>query len=278
MIIWLASYPKSGNTWVRLFLEALIFSKEKNLDINKANIRQFPLRRDFHGLTNNVNNINEFISNSIVSQEKVNLDNKIKFFKTHNAYWKSGNYSFTNEENTLGVIHIVRDPRNIITSLKNHFDIINYHEALKMITNEKMITGSIDKDKENELPVVISSWSNHYKSWKKMKKNYLLVKYEELLNNSYVEFRKITNFLEKNYDMNFSEEQINIAIKKCNFDSLSLQEDKQGFIESAINKNNKKKKFFFLGPKNNWEMLLDNKIVNQLQIEFKNEMLELEYL
>lgn len=121
MIIWLASYPKSGNTWVRLFLEALIFSKEKNLDINKANIRQFPLRRDFHGLTNNVDNINEFISNSIVSQEKVNLDNKIKFFKTHNAYWKSGNYSFTNEENTLGVIHIVRDPRNVITSLKKSF-------------------------------------------------------------------------------------------------------------------------------------------------------------
>ena len=278
MIIWLASYPKSGNTWVRLFLEALIFSKEKNLDINKVNIRQFPLRRDFRGLTNNVDNINEFISNSIVSQEKVNLDNKIKFFKTHNAYWKSGNYSFTNEENTLGVIHIVRDPRNVITSLKNHFDIINYHEALKMITNEKMISGSIDKDKENELPTVISSWSNHYKSWKKMKKNYLLIKYEKLLNNSYDEFRKITNFLEKNYGMNFNEEQINIAIKKCNFDSLSLQEDKQGFIESAINKNNKKKKFFFLGPKNNWEMLLDKKIVNQLQIEFKSEMLELEYL
>ena len=278
MIIWLASYPKSGNTWVRLFLEALIFSKEKNLDINKVNIRQFPLRRDFRGLTNNVDNINEFISNSIVSQEKVNLDNKIKFFKTHNAYWKSGNYSFTNEENTLGVIHIVRDPRNVITSLKNHFDIINYHEALKMITNEKMISGSIDKDKENELPAVISSWSNHYKSWKKMKKNYLLIKYEKLLNNSYDEFRKITNFLEKNYGMNFNEEQINIAIKKCNFDSLSLQEDKQGFIESAINENNKKKKFFFLGPKNNWEMLLDKKIVNQLQIEFKSEMLELEYL
>ena len=278
MIIWLASYPKSGNTWVRLFLEALIFSKEKNLDINKANIRQFPLRQDFNGLTDNVDNINEFISNSILSQEKINLDNKIKFFKTHNANWKSGNYSFTNEENTQGVIHIVRDPRNVITSLKNHFDTIDYNDALKIIVNKKMVTGAIQKDKENTLPTVISSWSNHYKSWKKMKKNYLLIKYEELLNNSYVEFNKITNYLKKNYDINFNKEQIDIAIKKCNFENLSLQEDKQGFIESAINKNNEKKKFFFLGPKNNWEMLLDKKIVNQLEIEFKNEMLELGYL
>ena len=278
MIIWLASYPKSGNTWVRLFLEALIFSKEKNLDINKANIRQFPLRQDFNGLTDNVDNINEFISNSILSQEKINLDNKIKFFKTHNANWKSGNYSFTNEENTQGVIHIVRDPRNVITSLKNHFDTIDYNDALKIIVNKKMVTGAIQKDKENTLTTVISSWSNHYKSWKKMKKNYLLIKYEELLNNSYVEFNKITNYLKKNYDINFNKEQIDIAIKKCNFENLSLQEDKQGFIESAINKNNEKKKFFFLGPKNNWEMLLDKKIVNQLEIEFKNEMLELGYL
>lgn len=278
MIIWLASYPKSGNTWVRLFLEILLFSQNKDLDINKTNIRLFPLKKDFDGLTSNVDDIEEFVSNCLISQEKVNLDNKIKIFKTHNAYWKSGDYSFTNEENTHGIIYVVRDPRNVITSLKNHFNKKDYNKAYEMIINEKTIIGSDKKKTEFDLPTVISSWSNHYNSWKKMKKNYLLIKYEELLNNPIFEFRKITNFLKNIYKIDFNDEQINTAIEKCNFDNLTEQENKSGFIEASIDENGRNKKFFYLGPKNNWQSLLDKKISIQLQTVFKDEMEELGYL
>ena len=278
MIIWIASYPKSGNTWVRLFLEALLFSQNKDLDINKTNIRLFPLRKDFDGLTSNVDDIKEFVSNCLISQEKVNLDNKVKIFKTHNAYWESGDYSFTNEENTQGIIYVVRDPRNVITSLKNHFNKKDYNEAYEMIINEKAIIGSNRKKTEFDLPTVISSWSNHYKSWKKMKKNYLLIKYEELLNNPNSEFRKITNFLKNIYSIDLNNEQINAAIEKCNFDKLTEQENKSGFIEASIDENERKKKFFYLGPKNNWKSLLDKKISIKLRTVFKDEMAELGYL
>jgi len=57
MIIWLASYPKSGNTWVRLFLNSLFKSKDSKVDINNIRIRQFPLRYDFDDLKINVDNI-----------------------------------------------------------------------------------------------------------------------------------------------------------------------------------------------------------------------------
>ena len=50
MIVWLASYPKSGNTWVRLFLNSLFNSKDNKVDINNIQIRQFPLRDDFDDL------------------------------------------------------------------------------------------------------------------------------------------------------------------------------------------------------------------------------------
>ena len=86
MIIWLASYPKSGNTWVRLFLDFLIYSNG-DLNINKNYIRLFPLRSDYKGLTDNVDDQNEFAKNCIRAQERINLDNKIKIFKTHNAFW-----------------------------------------------------------------------------------------------------------------------------------------------------------------------------------------------
>ena len=80
MIIWLASYPKSGNTWVKIFLNSILFSKDQ-IDINKNNIRLFPLRSDFNTLNVNIDNIKEFADNCLNAQNLINLDNKIKFSK-----------------------------------------------------------------------------------------------------------------------------------------------------------------------------------------------------
>jgi len=278
MIVWLASYPKSGNTWVRLFLESLLYSDTNKIDINNTRIKQFPLREHFRDLKIDENNIHEFISNCIVCQERLNLDNSIKIFKTHNALWKSGKYSFTNENNTNGVIHVVRDPRNVITSLKNHFGSENYDEAFKFITNEKQYIGSRFDNKNNNLPTVISSWSNHYNSWKKMKKNYLLIKYERLLNHPENEFDKIIKFLNNNLNLNFSESKIQRAIKNCNFDDLKKEEKINGFKEAAIDRNGHKRKFFYLGPKNDWKIILNKINTDNIENAFRNEMMELGYL
>ena len=65
MIVWLASYPKSGNTWVRLFLNSLLFSKNNKVDINKINIRLFPIRNDFDYLNQNIDNLQVFVKNCL---------------------------------------------------------------------------------------------------------------------------------------------------------------------------------------------------------------------
>ena len=79
MIIWLASYPKSGNTWIRIFLNTLLFSEGKgDVDINSNSIDQFPLRKNFKDLTDNINDINEFAKNCISAQEIINLQNETK--------------------------------------------------------------------------------------------------------------------------------------------------------------------------------------------------------
>ena len=67
MIIWLASYPKSGNTWVRLFLDNLLFTNNQ-FDINNNFISQFPLRKHFLELNANVNDLNEFAMNCTAAQ------------------------------------------------------------------------------------------------------------------------------------------------------------------------------------------------------------------
>ena len=80
MIVWLASYPKSGNTWVKIFLNSILSSEDK-IDINKNNIRLFPLRSDFDTLDIDVDNVKEFADNCLDAQNLINLDNKIKFLK-----------------------------------------------------------------------------------------------------------------------------------------------------------------------------------------------------
>ena len=279
MIVWLASYPKSGNTWVRLFLNCLLYSKNCSVDINKVYIRQFPLRKDFDQITNNIDNVDDFIKNSLYSQTKINLDNKIKIFKTHNAFWKSGNFNFTDIKNTLGVVYIVRDPRNVITSVKNHYLFESYQKSYDFMTNDRQIIGAKDDPKfEIDLPTIISSWKNHYNSWKKLKVNYLLIKYENLLKKPLEEFTKIVNFLNLYSELNIKKENMEDCIKNCDFLKLQSQEKRNGFIESPVDKFGNSIKFFNLGNKNNWKQLAEKEIAAKLEENFKDEMKELGYL
>ena len=279
MIVWLASYPKSGNTWIRIFLSTLLYSLDKpRVNINKTHIKQFPTRSDFNNLTNNLMDLDEFAKNCIPAQERINLDNKIKFLKTHNAYWQNyeKNYFFTNADNTLGVIYIVRDPRNVITSIMDYFNKNNYNESLEfLIDNYKTVGGT---KHEAGIPTILLSWANHYNSWKNFKKNYLLVKYENLIDKPKEEFIKITNYLTTIGNFNFDEKEIFEIIENCKFENFSDQENKRGFIDNSATNKNFKKKFFRLGPRNDWKNLLANDIRIKIENSFRNEMTELGYL
>ena len=276
MIIWLASYPKSGNTWVRLFLDSLL-SSSKEFNINKNYINQFPLRKHFMGITENINDQNEFAKNCIIAQIRLNLDNKVKVLKTHNALWSYENkrYSFTDEKNTLGVIHVVRDPRTIVTSILNYFHKDNYESAIEFMKKDRVLDGS---DDDTGLPTIIGSWINHYQSWKKFKKNYLLIKYEDLLENPEIEFFKITNFLNSVANYNFDKEEIINSIKNCEFKNLSNQEDAYGFDGNSETNKKIKQKFFNLGPNNKWQNILTDEIQNKIELLFGDEMREIGYL
>ena len=135
MIFWIASYPKSGNTWLRSLLASYYFSKNGEFDqLLLKNIRQFPEDQFFKDFSYNPKKVTDTSKFWIPAQEKINLDNKIKFFKTHNILGSINGNNFTNKKNTLGAIYVVRDPRNVITSIKNHYD-HDYEGALNFILN-----------------------------------------------------------------------------------------------------------------------------------------------
>ena len=278
MIIWLASYPKSGNTWLRLFISSILFSSDGNVnfDIIKK-IDQYPRKKFFEDFLSNYKDINEIKKNWIPSQDLINLDNKIKIIKTHHMNCKVDNYNFTNSDNTLGVIYIVRDPRNVITSIMHHFHKSSYQAAKETMFEEKNLIG-IKKDND-KMPTIIGSWKTNYLSWKKIKKNFLLIKYENLLNDTENEFKKIKYYLSEKLNTNCCDEKFKNAIETNSFNNLKKQEKLYGFEESVKNLSTlEKKNFFLLGHKNNWKDLLDENIRLEIENKFKKEMSELGYL
>jgi len=286
MIIWITSYPKSGNTWIRSFLTSLLYNNDKeNAFSNLDRIKQFPGRSLFKNFVHNFQSIDEVYKNWLNVQSYINLDNKIKFLKTHHANCLIKNYKLFDDIESLGAIHIVRDPRNVLTSIKNHLALNDFDEAKKFILSEKEWLGfitsenkTIEDDDDNKIPTYIGSWKMHYLSWKNQTKNYILVKYEDLIKDPYKEFFKISNYLEKIMNTKFNENEIIKAIKQTSFHNMQDLEKKGFFKEYIKGVDNKKIKFFNLGPKNDWKSCLNDEIVEEINFKFKNEMEELGYL
>ena len=284
MIIWLASYPKSGNTWVRSFLTSLLYNKNNEANLKDlVNIQQYPLRSHFTNLVSKIDDLSELSSNWILSQKIINQDKKIKFLKTHHALCKFKNSYFTNGEVSLGVIHIVRDPRNVISSILYHYSKKNYEEAKDFLFDERKAIGKRfdpnDPEVNRNIFTVLSSWKNHYTSWKQFKKNYLLIKYEDLLLNPKDEFYNLSNYLSKLLSIEFENNKINHAIKSNSFENLKKLEKEGGFEEAVSDKETgEKKEFFNLGPKNDWSKLLSNELRESIEKKFEVEMRELGYI
>ena len=281
MIIWLASYPKSGNTWVRTMIASLLYTEDGffNFELIK-NIPQFPDNKYFKEFTGDLANFDEVMKYWRIAQDKINLDNEIKFFKTHHLNCKINEYSFTDKSNTLATIYIVRDPRSLVSSISNHFS-KTINESKKFLLTPKFIGGKESKDRQklNHIPTLLGTWSEHYKFWTMNNKNLLLIKYEDLVSDTESQLEKIVKFLEKFIPIKTNKEKNYNIIKSTSFDQLKNMEKKGLFKEGIVNKfSNEKVDFFRLGPKNKWEDNLKKDIQKELEDTFKKEMKELGYL
>ena len=280
MIIWLASYPKSGNTWLRSLVASYYFSKDGSFDFKLLdNIDQFPSAQFFRDKKDNFS-VPEDTSNLWLSeQEKINQKKKIRFLKTHNALCKINSNSFTNEKNTLAGIYIVRDPRNIVTSLAHHYQ-VDENKAFEFMKDEKKAL--IEKVNERFLGFVpILSWVLHQDSWIKCTKfPVLTIRYEDLQFETYQTFVKVIKFVNNlsNFESSVNEEKIKQSISSCKFDNLQKLESEEGFAEAMLNKKtNKKLKFFNLGKDNDYKKLLKSNLINEMSLLYKQQIQNFNY-
>tara|TARA_B110000037_G_C17038129_1_gene472488 strand:+ start:360 stop:1196 length:837 start_codon:yes stop_codon:yes gene_type:complete len=278
MIIWLASYPKSGNTLLRSILATYFFSVDGSLKFEYLyKIEQFPSIHHFENLGIDLSNDKEVFKNFIEAQKLINKEkNKIKFIKTHSSLSKINNCNFTDLDNTLGAIYVVRDPRNVVKSFAHHNN-LNTDEATNAMTDQTRWLVKTDK----VCKTFLSSWNVNYNSWKQLNNKVLFIKYEDLVEKKKTTLIKIFKFI-KNLgmkDLQLDMIKLNKVIKSTEFNAMQDLEKIEGFQEGVIDSKTKIRKIFFkFGPKNNWKKNLDNKNRKIIEKKFNKEMVELGYL
>ncbi len=281
MIIWLASFPKSGNTWMRAFLSSYLY-----LDLDKENftfnllkkIERFPNLNQLNNIGIKPKSFLDVAKSWIPTQNHINLNNKINLLKTHQAFGNFENFPFTDSNNTLGAIYLVRDPRDVLISYSKHMK-QSIDKTLDLVLEDDS-KGNLFEGKNSVIGEMRGSWSQHYNSWKYSNlKEKIIIKYEDLINNPFDTFSKVIShlnylFRKLSFPLETNAERIRKCIEISNFNNLQNLEKKLGFSDNI----NSGATFFNKGTTNQWQDELNDKIIYKIEKKFKKEMKELNYI
>ena len=277
-IIWISSYPKSGNTFLRAMLSAFFYSKDGifKQDYLK-NVAEFP--RDFFDLKSSNNFLNEIKEYEKIQKKISSTDKEIIFLKTHLANLTINKiYPTINKDYSICSIYIVRDPRNVILSLKNHYN-LDIKECLNFLMNDKNFICMKNKELSKGYTLILD-WASNYLSWKNQKNiNTIFIKFEDLVLEQEKTFIHILNELKKFMNLDIDQKKIENVVKTTNFKYLRQLEENEGFIENKIMGIKDNKNFFFnKGIEQNFNKDLDPSIIEEIKNKYKNLLLELNYL
>jgi hypothetical protein len=255
-IVWLASYPKSGNTWFRAFLTALL--GDGSLDINMMKTDGiFSSRSIFNDATDidstylyddEVKQLLPEVFTEVISH----YDKPRLFVKVHDAYSKnSSGAPIIPAGPTLCALYFIRNPLDVAGSFANHNassideSIALMNKPLGILAKQKRQRGEMNVN--NQFSQLMLSWSGHAESWTSAEVPFpvMVIRYEDMLQDTLNTFSKAVAFvgLEK------TKEEIERAVYESRFEKLKEQEQEKGFME----KNRKSESFFRSGQSGGWK-------------------------
>ena len=233
-IVWLASYPKSGNTWVRCFLDAYFMG---SVDINEILMSVSDDNGKRITLSEGIDLLSQKIEICIMGR-LTGLLNLVGqwgdkqtvplFVKTHNANIGANGQELIPRHLTKAVVYLVRDPRDVLPSFAAHMG-IPINDAIECMTDRHRV---LDGRKQGKLPDVISSWEQHVRSYlynDDPERNILLVRYEDLKKEPVEGFAKILSHAGVEPDR----ERIKVALDVVSLSKLREQEVANGFTEKS---------------------------------------------
>jgi len=226
-IVWLASYPKSGNTWVRAFLHHYITHADAPLSINAlADFSAVECAAAFfHAPGERISTQEAQKRRPEVHARLTRLHEDLLFVKTHNANLAVHGVPLCTPSQSAGAVYVLRDPRDVAVSY-SAFTGRGVDEMIDFMANPRAANAA-DGAQVFEL---LSSWSGHVESWAGDKKT-CVVRYEDLLAAPETYFGRIVRFL----GGAAAPERLRRAIAFSDFKELAAQEKRDGYKAGGSN-------------------------------------------
>jgi len=267
LITWIASYPRSGNTWVRAFITA--YANGGSVEINGimqtgdkhpayyANIIGKPMQS--WNMTDQA-----MLKPAAMLRMLEDAGNNL-LLKTHDCNMEIGGVEQIPPSLTRTAIYLARDPRDVALSFKNHYNMPSMSAAVDQMLNDDTLTRFPDKG----LFVPQSSWQKSARSWtRKLPYEVIVLRYEDLLTKPFESFSKVVRLLKLDFDAKL----VRKSIEACSFDKFQKAEKSSGFQEGVG------QTFFYKGQANRWEAELEPKLQARIVKACRPEMKILGYL
>jgi hypothetical protein len=260
-IIWVASFHKSGNTWVRAFLANYFAPKGAEVGINQlfdevvSDVRQDffdkAAGRPFKGGT---------IDDSIALRPKVQRliaasKPNHQFVKTHSKIGRIGPVDLILPEVTAAAIYVLRNPFDLAPSYARHSN-LPMDRTIQNMCDAEALTAS-----KTQIFEVLGRWDDHVASWTESQGLPLhVMRYEDMAADPERAFRALLGFLQ----VPVNDGQLRRAVRRASFKSLQKQEASVGFRERP----GAMERFFVRGKPGGWRDELTPEQVGRLRAEF----------
>lgn len=272
---WLASYPKSGNTWLRMFLESLAAGgSTPNINALETSGSHAAIREAF-------DRILDIASADLTDREiacarprqyeiEAQTASEPMLRKAHDA-WEptpAGEPLFP-PALTLGAVYLVRDPRDVAVSMAHHMN-KSIDQAIARMSDPEALMSPAIKRLPKQLPQRLSTWSGHVESWLNAPIPKLLLRYEDMRADAETYLTEAARFL----GFETAPETIAAAIEATRFDRLQAQEEAEGFAETPAGM----KRFFRRGIAGGWKDSLTAEQIARIEADHGPMMAQLGYL
>ena len=271
-IVWLASYPKSGNTWTRIFLANYLFKRETPMPINEVHRL---------GMGDSIAKTYRMVAGRPIDSTDPQAMARLRpavlraiaangadvnLVKTHNIRGFAFGTELIPPNLTRAAVYILRNPLDLVLSYSRHYG-DSLEETVERIARTD---NSVAGDSES-VPQFLGSWSEHVKSWTKPARFPVLVlRYEDLHAAPEESFTKLLEHL----GVPVEAERLARAIRFSSFDEVSRQETEHSFIEkSAV-----AERFFTSGRTGQWHDLLSPQLVDRIRRDHRKVMKQYGYL
>lgn len=233
--VWLASYPKSGNTWFRIFLANLLHPELAPIDLNRLPL-QTPIASsrahfdDLLGVPSVLLTADEIARLRPAADRELNRnwEQPLLLRKVHDAYtWLADGRPMLGEAPDFAALYILRAPWDVAMSMTNHFD-CSLEQAVDHLCNPHFTVDKGGKSLRKQLAQRLLSWEEHARSWLDAPMPVHLLRYEDMRRNPLPSFRGAVRFLGLEHD----DQAIEAALEACRFERLQRQEQEQRFRET----------------------------------------------